>query len=67
MAPAACVQIKTGMCNKLHYNAFRNNAANIRHDQCFCQQMKRETFSGQNIGFINHLNFVEAPKKDKTS
>ena len=39
-----------GMCNELHYNAFRNNAANIRHvKSCFMSAranalLKRETF-----------------------
>ena len=33
---ACLLEYIKGMCNELHYNAFRNNAANIRHvKSCF--------------------------------
>ena len=47
VAVACLLEYSKGVCNELHYNAFRNNAANIRHvKSCFMSTnalLKRET------------------------
>ena len=45
---ACLLEYSKGMCNELRYNAFRNNAANIRHVKSYFMStialVKRETF-----------------------
>ena len=47
VAVACLLEYSNGVCNELHYNAFRNNAANIRHvKSCFMSTnalLKRDT------------------------
>ena len=56
MAPATCVHYSKRMCNELHYNAFRNNAVNIRQVreipplQKMCSKNKRTLNSQKSRG-----------------
>ena len=55
VAVECLLEYSKGMCNELCYNAFRNNAANIRHVKSYYLStnalLKWETFAGQKLGF----------------